>query len=34
MNDFVLVLADIGMVIFFVILLLGILFYFEHKGDM
>ena len=32
--DLISVIADLGLVVFFVILLLVILFYFEHKGDM
>ena len=32
--DFISVVADLGLVVFFVILLCVILFYFEQKGDM
>jgi hypothetical protein len=31
--DLIGVVADLGLVVFFVILLIGILFYFEQKGD-
>ena len=31
--DLVGIVSDLGLLVFFVILLLGILFYFEQKGD-